>query len=229
MIEPENKEISLVRQCELVGINRTSIYYQPRAENVEDLKLMRLLDTQYTETPFYGYRRMTVYLQNLGHQVNHKRVSKLMKKLGLEAIYPKPNLSKPNKEHLKFPYLLRGMKIEYADKVWATDITYIRLKGGFIYLLAIIPAKVVESARIANTNCRLCADKSNATSRPSNRAPVEHGQAPLDASGSTDTAMTVDKPSAPFSSNGVRVSQVCCSLNSEVRLRFPEPTTWLNS
>lgn len=137
-IEPKNKEISLVRQCELLGINRTSIYYQPRAERVEDVEFMRLLDAQYTETPFYGYRRMTVYLQNLGHQVNHKRVLKLMRKLGLEAIYPKPNLSKPNKEHLKFPYLLRGMKIEYSDKGWATDITYIRLKGGFIYLLAIM-------------------------------------------------------------------------------------------
>lgn len=99
---------------------------------------MRLIDQQYTETPFYGYRKMTVYLQNLGYQVNHKRVSRLMRKLGLEAIYPKPNLSKPNKEHLKFPYLLRGMKIEHSNRVWATDITYIRLKNGFIYLLAIM-------------------------------------------------------------------------------------------
>ncbi len=99
---------------------------------------MRLIDAQYTETPFYGYRRMTVYLQNLGFQVNHKRVSKLMRKLGLEAIYPKPNLSKSNKEHFRFPYLLKGMKIEYSNEVWATDITYIRLKGGFIYLLAIM-------------------------------------------------------------------------------------------
>ena len=101
---------------------------------------MRLIDQQYTETPFYGYRKMTVYLQNLGYQVNHSafRVSRLMRKLGLEAIYPKPNLSKPNKEHLKFPYLLRGMKIEHSNQVWATDITYIRLEGGFIYLLAIM-------------------------------------------------------------------------------------------
>ena len=97
-----------------------------------------MIDAQYTLTPFYGYRRMTVYLQNLGYKINHKRALKLMRKLGLEAIYPKPNLSKPNKEHLVFPYLLRGVKIENSNQVWATDITYIRLKGGFIYLLAIM-------------------------------------------------------------------------------------------
>lgn len=137
-VEPENQKISVVRQCQLLGINRSTIYYRGRAENSEDVELMRLLDAQYTLTPFYGYRRMTVYLQNLGYKINHKRVLKLMKKLGLEAIYPKPNLSKPNKEHLKFPYLLRGVKIENSNQVWATDITYIRLKGGFIYLLAIM-------------------------------------------------------------------------------------------
>ena len=137
-VEPDNLEISVVRQCQLLGINRSTIYYRGRAQSVEDVELMRLLDIQYTETPFYGYRRMTVYLQNSGFSVNHKRVLKLMRKLGLEAIYPKPNLSKPHKEHLKFPYLLRGVKIERSNQVWATDITYIRLKGGFIYLLAII-------------------------------------------------------------------------------------------
>lgn len=137
-METDNKKISVVRQCELLGINRSAVYYRERAESNEDVELMRLLDAQYTLTPFYGYRRMTVYLQNLGLSVNHKRVSRLMRKLGLEAIYPKPNLSKPNKEHLKFPYLLRGMKIEYSNQVWTTDITYIRLKGGFIYLLAIM-------------------------------------------------------------------------------------------
>jgi putative transposase len=99
---------------------------------------MRLIDEQYTETPFYGYRKMTVYLQQLGYRVNHKRVRRLMRKLGLEAIYPKPDLPKSEKEHLKFPYLLRGVEIRYSNQVWATDITYIRLKGGFIYLLVIM-------------------------------------------------------------------------------------------
>jgi len=100
--------------------------------------LMRLVDEQYTRTPFYGYRRMTICLMWLGYVVNHKRVRRLMAKLGLEAIYPRPNLSKPNKQHMKFPYLLRGVEIVHANQVWATDITYIRLRGGFVYLLAIM-------------------------------------------------------------------------------------------
>ena len=138
MVEPGNKKISIKRQCELLGLNRTSFYYQKQAEKEEDALLMRLIDEQYTETPFYGYRKMTVYLQQLGYRVNHKRVRRLMRKLGLEAIYPKPNLSKPDKEHLRFPYLLRGVEIRYSNQVWATDITYIRLKNGFIYLLVIM-------------------------------------------------------------------------------------------
>lgn len=138
MVEPANEKISIIRQCELLGLNRSSFYYQREAEREEDALLMRLIDGQYTETPFYGYRRMTVYLQKAGYRVNHKRVLRLMRKLGLEAIYPKPNLSKPSKEHLCFPYLLREVEIRYSNQVWATDITYIRLKNGFVYLLAIM-------------------------------------------------------------------------------------------
>jgi putative transposase len=153
LVEPENEKISVLRQCELLGLNRSTIYYRERLENDEDVELMRLIDAQYTETPFYGYRRMTIYLQNSGYKINHKRVVRLMRKLGLAAIYPKPNLSKPNKEHLKFPYLLKGMKIEFSNKVWATDITYIRLKGGFIYLLAIMDwhSRFVIEFEVSNT------------------------------------------------------------------------------
>lgn len=138
MVEPDNQKISVARQCQLLGLNRTSIYYRERPESVEDGELMRLIDEQYTMTPFYGYRRMAVYLQNLGFRVNHKRVRRLMRKLGLEAIYPKPNLSKPGKDHLTYPYLLKGVAVEYSDQVWATDITYIRLGSGFVYLLVIM-------------------------------------------------------------------------------------------
>ncbi len=99
---------------------------------------MRLIDEEYTRHPFYGYRKMTCYLQRTGFSVNHKRVLRLMRLMGLQAIYPKPNLSKPCKEHLKFPYLLRDIEIERVNQVWATDITYIRLQDGFIYLLAIM-------------------------------------------------------------------------------------------
>lgn len=138
MVEPENKKISVLRQCQLLGLNRTSLYYRGKPQSVEDGELMRLIDRQYTRTPFYGYRRMTVYLQNLGFRVNHKRVRRLMRKLGLEAIYPKPNLSKPGKDHLTYPYLLKGMAIGYSNQVWATDLTYIRIGSGFVYLLVIM-------------------------------------------------------------------------------------------
>jgi putative transposase len=138
MVEPENKRISITRQCAILGLNRTSLYYQKRGENEKDALLMRLIDEQYTETPFYGYRRMTRFLHKKGYVVNHKRVLRLMKKLGLEAIYPKPDLSKPGKEHFRFPYLLREIEINYSNQVWATDITYIRLGAGFVYLLVIM-------------------------------------------------------------------------------------------
>ena len=138
MVEPGNEKISVLRQCQLLGLNRTGLYYRGRPESVEDVNLTRLIDEQYTRTPFYGYRRMTVYLRQLGLSVNHKRVRRLMRKLGLEAIYPKPNLSKPGKDHLTYPYLLKGMAVEYSDQVWATDITYIRLGSGFVYLLVIM-------------------------------------------------------------------------------------------
>jgi putative transposase len=154
LVEPENKRISVVRQCELLGINRSNLYYRERAERFEDAELMRFIDEQYTRTPFYGYRRMTIYLQRLGYRVNHKRVLGLMKKLGLEAIYPKPNLSKPGgKEHLKFPYLLRGVEINRANQVWTADITYIRLAGRFIYLLAIMDwhSRCVIEMEVSNT------------------------------------------------------------------------------
>ncbi len=117
LIELENEKISVLRQCQLLGLNRTGLYYRGKTESVEDGELMRRIDEQYTLTPFYGYRRMTVYLQNLGFPVNHKRVRRLMRKLGLEAIYPKPNLSKPGKDHLTYPYLLKGVAIDYSDQV----------------------------------------------------------------------------------------------------------------
>jgi putative transposase len=131
-------QLSIRRQCELLGINRSSLYYKPVGMDAETLLLMRLIDEEYTKHPFYGMRRMCVYLQNLGHAVNRKRIRRLYELLGLEAIYPKPNLSEAIKAHAKFPYLLRGVVIDYHNQVWSTDITYIRLKCGFVYLMAII-------------------------------------------------------------------------------------------
>jgi putative transposase len=138
LIDLQDQQFSVRQQCELLGINRSSLYYQPTGESEENLMLMRLLDEQYTRTPFYGVRKMEAYLRSLGHEVNHKRVRRLLREMGLEAIYQKPNTSKPNPEHKVFPYLLRGLIIDRCDQVWSTDITYIRLKGGFVYLMAII-------------------------------------------------------------------------------------------
>lgn len=140
MIDRDHKEIPISRQCELLGLPRSSLYYRSRerGESREDQDLMRLIDEQYTRTPFYGTRRMTAWLKRQGHTVNRKRVSKLMRRMGLEAIYPKKRLSRPDPEARKYPYLLKGLLIDRPDQVWASDITYIRMKPGFVYLMAIL-------------------------------------------------------------------------------------------
>jgi putative transposase len=122
----------------LLGINRSSFYYKPIKVDDETLILTRLIDEQYTRRPCYGARRMKIYLQGLGYEVNRKRIRRLYQLMGLEAVYPQPNLSKAINEHKKYPYLLRGVEISHRDHVWSTDITYIRLKHGFVYLMAII-------------------------------------------------------------------------------------------
>lgn len=137
-IEGNHPQISQRRQCELLEISRSGLYYEPRPESEENLRLMRLLDEQYTRTPFYGIRRMTAWLRQQGETVNHKRVARLMRQMGLEAIYPKPRLSDPAGGHRIFPYLLRGVNITRPNQVWSTDITYIRMKQGFVYLVAIL-------------------------------------------------------------------------------------------
>ena len=118
------RPLSLVRQCALLGISRSSLYYLPTEAGAEDMELMALIDQQYLKTPFYGSRRMTAWLRNHGHQVNRKRVRRLMQLIGLEAIYRRPNTSKPNPGHEVYPYLLRGLEINRVNQVWATDITY---------------------------------------------------------------------------------------------------------
>jgi putative transposase len=131
-------ELSLRRQCELLGVNRSSLYYTPMETDDYTLQLMQLVDEEYTRHPFYGTRKMVHYLRQLGHVVNRKRIQGLYQEMGLEAIYPKPNLSKAAAQHLKYPYLLRGVAINRCNQVWSTDLTYIRLKHGFVYLMAII-------------------------------------------------------------------------------------------
>ena len=138
LIEPGHPQLSIARQCELLGLSRSSWYYKPLEVPSYELELMRLIDEQYTLMPFYGIRRMTAWLDREGHHVNHKRVGNLMRRMGLEAIYPKPKLSQRNDEHKIYPYLLRGLEINRPNQVWSTDITYIRLHRGFVYLVAVM-------------------------------------------------------------------------------------------
>ena len=130
--------MSLRRQCELLGLSRASLYYEPAPEADEDLRLMRLIDEQYTACPFYGSRRMAAWLVEQGEAVNRKRVQRLMRLMGLEVIYPKPKLSAAGHGHRVYPYLLRDVAIERPDQVWSADITYVPLPAGFMYLAATI-------------------------------------------------------------------------------------------
>ncbi len=138
MIEPAHPQMSIARQCDLVGLPRSTYYYHAHGESAENLYLMHLLDKQYTDTPYYGVRRMTAWLQSQGYAVNHKRVARLLRTMGLETLYPKPRMSEPHPAHRVYPYLLRGVPITRVNQVWSTDITYIRLHGGFIYLVAVM-------------------------------------------------------------------------------------------
>lgn len=138
LIEMEHLQLSISRQCDLLSIHRSGLYYQPVGESEENLLLMRKLDEQYLLTPYYGVRRMTEWLRREGIVVNRKRIARLMRLMGLAAIYPKKDLSKPNVEAKKYPYLLKGLTVNKIHQVWATDITYIPMKKGFMYLVAII-------------------------------------------------------------------------------------------
>lgn len=138
LINPVDSVLSINQQCALLGLARSSYYYDHQPESAYNLGLMRLLDEQYMRRPFYGSRRMRDWLRMQGHRVCRDRVRRLMRLMGIEAIYPKPRLSIKEKEHRIYPYLLRDLTIDHADQVWAADITYIRLRRGFAYLVAIM-------------------------------------------------------------------------------------------
>jgi len=141
------------QQCELLGLSRSSYYYEPATETAENLALMALIDEEYTRHPFYGSRRMMTWLRDQGHEVNRKRVQRLMRLMGLEAVYPKPKLSVGGVGHKVYPYLLRDVAIERVDQVWSTDITYIPMPNGFMYLTAVMDwhSRYVLSWKLSNT------------------------------------------------------------------------------
>ena len=138
MVDRGHSDLSIRRQCELLGLNRSGLYYQPVGESEENLRCMRLIDEQYTRTPFYGSRKMTQWLVTEGYAVNRKRISRLMAVMGIEAVYPKPKLSQPGEGHKIYPYLLKGITVGRINQVWSTDITYIRMAQGFVYLVAVM-------------------------------------------------------------------------------------------
>jgi len=153
LVEPDHPRLSIVRQCELLTVNRSSYYYRPSGETALNLELMRLIDKQHLETPYYGARQMARHLRRQGHGVSRKRIGRLMRLMGLCAIYQKPNTSKPNLQHKIYPYLLRELTIEKPNQVWCADITYIPMRRGFLYLVAIMDwaSRKVLSWRLSNT------------------------------------------------------------------------------
>lgn len=153
MIEPEHRDLSIRQQCGLLSLVRSGIYYVPVMSFEEDHAAMSLIDEIYTASPFYGYRRICAELARRGHTVNGKRVYRLMKQMGLEAIYPRKRTTLVSKKHFKYPYLLRNLVVYRAGQVWATDITYIRMRQGFLYLVAILDwhSRYVLSWRLSNS------------------------------------------------------------------------------
>jgi len=153
LVEPDHPRLSVCRQCELLGLPRSTFYYQPATESQENLKLMRLIDEQYLKTPTYGSRSMARHFRRQGRRVNRKRIQRLMRLMGIEAIYPKPHTSRPHPEHRIYPYLLRELSIDHPNQVWAADITYVGMSRGFMYLVAIMDwhSRKVLSWRLSNT------------------------------------------------------------------------------
>ena len=138
MVETDNNKLSINKQCEVLQIHRSGVYYRPNGESQHNLDLMLEIDKIHIKWPYYGTRRMTVELQNMGYVVGRKLIRRLMRLMGIEVIYPRQNTSQPNKGHKIYPYLLRGLKIDHINQVWQTDITYVPMKRGFMYLMAVI-------------------------------------------------------------------------------------------
>lgn len=153
MIDSTHPQLSVTKQCNLMSVSRSSYYYRPRAKNPDDLILMRQIDELYIEHPSSGSRSICRQLKRQGTIVNRKRVQRLMRLMGIEAVYPKPKTSRPHPKHKVYPYLLRGLRIDRANQVWAADITFIPMPRGFMYLVAIMDwhSRKILSWRVSNT------------------------------------------------------------------------------
>ena len=153
MIDADDQKLSVCRQCRLLNLNRSTYYYKKKPVKPQDLKLMRIIDEQYLKTPSWGSRSMRNHLRRTGYKINRKRVQRLMRLMGLEAIYPKPKTSRPHPAHKVYPYLLRNTVVERPNQVWAADITYIPMNRGFMYLVAVMDwySRKILSWRVSNT------------------------------------------------------------------------------
>ena len=153
MIEPDHPSLSVARQCELVSISRSRFYYRPAGETSLNLELMRRIDAQFLQTPWYGSRQMMRHLRREGYAIGRKRVRRLMAKMGLMPIYQRPRTTVPHPEHRTYPYLLREMMIDRPNQVWCADLTYIPMRRGFLYLVAVMDwaTRKVLSWRVSNT------------------------------------------------------------------------------
>ena len=153
MIHPSHSDLGIAGQCRLLNISRSSFYYKKKPVKPEDLKLMRLIDEQYLKTPCWGSRSMRNHLRRLGYKVNRKRVQRLMRIMGIEAIYPKPRTSRPHPQHRVYPYLLRDLTVDRPNQVWAADITYVPMNRGYMYLVAVMDwySRKILSWRVSNT------------------------------------------------------------------------------
>ena len=152
-LDADHPELSLRRQCELLGLNRSSCYYEPVPESAANLRLMRLIDEHYLKRPHEGSRRLTLWLRDQGHAINRKRVQRLMRQLDIAAIHPRPRTTQRGPESLIYPYLLRDLQVTRPDQVWAADITYLPLCQGYLYLVAILDwfSRYVIAWRLSNT------------------------------------------------------------------------------
>jgi hypothetical protein len=201
MIEPELREPSISRQCQLLSLSRSSFYYAPVPVSAEDLELMRLIDEQYLETPTFGSRSMVRHFWRQGRKVNRKRIQRLMRIMGIEAVYPKPHTSRPHPQHRIYPYLLRNLTIDHANQVWAADITYVSMARGFMYLVAVMDwhSRKILSWRVSNT---LDSDFCNQASRrrwnstASLRSSTRIKEPSLPATGLPKFSRTTKSPSA---------------------------------
>jgi len=153
MIDPTHPRLSIARQCRLVSIARSTFYYTGKGETPLNLKLMRLIDEQFMDTPYYGARQMARHLRRQGHRVGRKRVRRLMRKMGLRAVYQAPRTSNPHPHHRVYPYLLRDLDIDRPNQVWCADLTYIPIERGYLYLVAIMDwsTRAVLAWRLSNT------------------------------------------------------------------------------